>query len=1039
MCLLPLQAFGCRTALHSLRNPVLCILAVALFVLGICSSPAASITNLAQLNQRLARDKYFVDSIHLTGQVFACDTNTGAMILQDSSGVVFLEVNSLGEQFKAGDQIEISADPAFVSIGELGVFLAAPPLVNNDGVHAMQTVSRSQFLKAGRYPVRIDWFNQLGGGLLDISAGIRIPAAGSSGREAAQFRAEKASYFHGSWFRLPNFQMLQPVKTASVSTFDVSNRTRVPLSGIQFDGFLNIPEDGEYLFELTSDDGSRIWLGPTSVAAKRIGIGPSPTPVLSEIGAKMQSLDEVRLSTVEGRVSFVSSEGKGLRLELRSDERSIAVAVASAGSLTSVDLLNARVRISGLAGSVLTEDQKTVLGTLTAVSVKDLSILQPPPGSRVVSDVLKSVIDVHNLSRDVAARRIPVDIRGVVTAVAQGFDRWMVVQDETRGVFVRLDWVDAAVQVGERWEVSGHTQPGDFAPVIVARRTKFLGRGRFPQPARPSAAQLLNGSLDVQWVEFQGVVTGVETNRLALLMTDGRQEIAIHGASEDDLKHYENALVRIRGTLFSLWDAETHEVQIGRVVMHNASISVENPASQNPFDAPEKTPRGLFRFDAEATPLQRVKVRGLVTYANARRVFLEQGSGIEIHSKGDVDFKAGDLVEAVGYPGISKGGPQLREAVLRRIGSAPLPQAPQLSESESPDERLVSTRIQIRGLLVGLHKEADHVVLQIQASRHLYLAYVNEPRLMESLRLGSRLLLTGIYVAGATGGVPLRDAPHFQLLVNSPADVVVLSRPSWWTLPRLLSALGVLLVILALSAIWIAQLRRKVAQRTAQLQEEIRERERIERQHALEAERSRIARDLHDDLGSRLTEINFLASTSGWPSADADRFNTLNAIGERARDLVKALDVIVWAVDPEDNSLQSVADYLSGYAREYLARTPIQCRFKIPMAFPDVTIDGRIRHELLMVVKESLNNILRHSNATEVKFQMSVGEELEISIADNGKGFNAEVDRDGHGLKNCAARLKDVGGSCEIISGAEQGTTVRIRIPLACPAATPKE
>jgi len=250
-------------------------------------------------------------------------------------------------------------------------------------------------------------------------------------------------------------------------------------------------------------------------------------------------------------------------------------------------------------------------------------------------------------------------------------------------------------------------------------------------------------------------------------------------------------------------------------------------------------------------------------------------------------------------------------------------------------------------------------------------------------------------------------------------------------LQRLLSAVGVLLVTLSLAAVWIAMLRKKVAQRTMLLQREIRERERVEREHALEAERSRIARDLHDDLGSRLTEINFLAGTSQLPETPDETQTVFKAISERARALVKALDVIVWAVDPEDNSLQSLADYLCSYTREYLENSSIPGRFKVPIACPDLTVDGKVRHEIFMVVKEVLNNITRHAQATEVKLQMTVDDvALKIDLIDNGKGFDPALDSEGHGLKNCSARLAKIGGSFQIESHAGTGTTFRIDVPL---------
>jgi signal transduction histidine kinase len=272
----------------------------------------------------------------------------------------------------------------------------------------------------------------------------------------------------------------------------------------------------------------------------------------------------------------------------------------------------------------------------------------------------------------------------------------------------------------------------------------------------------------------------------------------------------------------------------------------------------------------------------------------------------------------------------------------------------------------------------------------------------------------------------------FNLLLNSPADITVLSQPSWWTLRRLLIVVGMLLLVLVFSLLWITQLRRLVEQRTDQLRHETEERERIERQHVLEAERSRIARDLHDDLGSSLTEINVLANTGQL----AQRHNSylppmFEMIANKAKNLIASLDVIVWAVDPAENSLQSLADYLSGYTGEYFAHTNIRCRFRVPVAFPPITLDGHVRHELFLSVKEALNNVVRHARATEVEFQMAVVDQtLDIVIADNGKGFEPRNKWEGHGLANLSDRLNRLGGRCLVESHVGGGTTVKIHLPL---------
>jgi signal transduction histidine kinase len=239
-------------------------------------------------------------------------------------------------------------------------------------------------------------------------------------------------------------------------------------------------------------------------------------------------------------------------------------------------------------------------------------------------------------------------------------------------------------------------------------------------------------------------------------------------------------------------------------------------------------------------------------------------------------------------------------------------------------------------------------------------------------------------------------------------------------------------VVLVITVIWNTQLRRVVEQRTTQLGHEIQARERIEHQHALETERARIARDLHDDLGSNLTEISVLASTGQLPqSAPTSQSGLFHAISTRARSLIAALDVIVWAVDPEDNSLQSLGDYLTGYITEYFSHTQFACRFKVPVALPPITLEGRVRHDLLMAVKEALNNVVRHADATELEFRLDVADgSLEIDIADNGKGVEAGLPGSGHGLKNLSTRLNKLGGQCTVEPRPSGGTIVKIRLPL---------
>src|SRR4029077_2796194 len=171
----------------------------------------------------------------------------------------------------------------------------------------------------------------------------------------------------------------------------------------------------------------------------------------------------------------------------------------------------------------------------------------------------------------------------------------------------------------------------------------------------------------------------------------------------------------------------------------------------------------------------------------------------------------------------------------------------------------------------------------------------------------------------------------------------------FWTLQRMLIVVGGLLGVLSLALVWIRLLHHRVQQAPTTLQKAVHDREQAERQHALAQERARIARDLHDDLGSSLTEITMLATVG--PSRELpanEAIERMETIAGKSRTLVNALDEIVWAVDPERDTLASVARYLASYAEEYLAGLKIACRVHIPNSFPDQPVSGEVRHHLFL-------------------------------------------------------------------------------------------
>jgi signal transduction histidine kinase len=343
-----------------------------------------------------------------------------------------------------------------------------------------------------------------------------------------------------------------------------------------------------------------------------------------------------------------------------------------------------------------------------------------------------------------------------------------------------------------------------------------------------------------------------------------------------------------------------------------------------------------------------------------------------------------------------------------------------------------ATRVCVDGVLVSVRETPVEKTLEMQSGVRTFLARLEVTNdFAESLPPGSKLELTGIYAAQGGNKAIGQNISSFELLLNSPAEIKVLARPPWWTLERLLIIVGALACVLAITVLWITQLHHQVEERTAELESQIRERQFVEQQRAMEQERARVAQDLHDELGSGLTEISMLAAVAGSTSG-AGQGPHLGEIDDRARQMVTALDEIVWAMNPKHDSLASLVSYSCLYADRFLKLANINCRLKGAVNLPERAMDSVHRHELFLALKEALTNVVRHSGATEVRLGLQlIGSRLRLSIADNGGGLGADISKQGSdGLSNMRMRVEKMGGRFEITSKPGRGTTLRFYVPL---------
>ena len=230
----------------------------------------------------------------------------------------------------------------------------------------------------------------------------------------------------------------------------------------------------------------------------------------------------------------------------------------------------------------------------------------------------------------------------------------------------------------------------------------------------------------------------------------------------------------------------------------------------------------------------------------------------------------------------------------------------------------------------------------------------------------------------------------------------------------------------------------------------------MERTHALDRERARIARDLHDDIGAGLTEI---AMQTDWVRRDVQGLASAATVARAekacasAMDLVRSVDAIVWAVNPANDTLDRLVPYLTHSAEQFLDAAGVSVRFDVPEKVPPLPLSGTARHDLFLVVREAINNAVKHARPQVVRLSVRLdngaahgshanGPQLVITVEDDGQGFPLPTsvpeaqNAARSGLANMRRRVKDLGGRFVIESRPEGGTRIELAVPLETDSAT---
>lgn len=666
---------------------------------------------------------------------------------------------------------------------------------------------------------------------------------------------------------------------------------------------------------------------------------------------------------------------------------------------------------------------------------------------QVMGEELRTAAAVRGLTADQAQQQMPIHLRGVVTFFDDSlFSRF--IQDDTAGIYLRFppNVAPPTLIPGQMIEVTGVSSPGEYAPVVTVDRVQTVSQAPLPAAKVVTYEELASGNEDSQFVEISGIVRSVRAledsqyHLIEIATGGGRLLIYANKLPVMQAEKLLDSTVRVRGVCSTKFNHKRQLFAIRLMVPRPEDLEIKTPAPADPFDIAARPVNSLSQFAPQETYGHRVKVVGTVIYfVPGEFLFLQDGEqGVAVQTQARNPLQLGDQVEVLGFVSQGEYTPQLQDATYQKTSSGRPPVPAELT----PDEVLKGNHdcrlIQVAARVLDRTHHGAEWDLVLQEGNSIFHALLESGKgedAFAGLANGSRVAVTGVCQIdpGEWEAGEAWRARGFRIKLRSVADVVLLQAPPWWTLQKVLWMAGAL-GFTALAAFgWVVVLHRQVAERTRQLEIQIQERQRAERQREIEQERARVAHDLHDDLGAGLTEVNMLSSLVKSPATSAEeKQRYLDHLNETALRMVTSLDEIVWAINPRNDTIASLASYFGAYAQRLLDLAGVSCGLDIAEDLPEHPLDPKFRQDIFFAFKEAITNVVRHAHATQVWLRIAVREHrLLVEVADNGLGFNWSERQAGQdGLTNIKERLKTIGGFCEIVSDAKTGTTVRFSAPL---------
>jgi diguanylate cyclase (GGDEF)-like protein/PAS domain S-box-containing protein len=501
------------------------------------------------------------------------------------------------------------------------------------------------------------------------------------------------------------------------------------------------------------------------------------------------------------------------------------VVVPEPKSSAALSLIGSTVKVKGVGGRHLDMAGKFVGAQVFVNKLGDIEVEKPAASAPMPArsaNSLQSVRAVESLSNAEAIKALPVELKGVVT---YSDPEWglLFIHDQTGSIYINVHGTTKVYPAGTRVVVEGVTGVGDVEPIVAHPFVQVIGPGVPIPPVQKSIAELDAGVADSQVVVTEGVLRACDKtwDRICFRIFDGKTSgwvVAPHPDSPA-AQQLIGATARVRGVSGVHLNAANKRV--GAQVFANGleDITILKPALQNPFSTSPVPISSLHLSDADQRFVGLVHIRGTVTWESAGRFTIQDSTGGMSVETGNNDvYHAGSVVDVVGFPGHGELSPlNLSDSVVRvaqpksSADFAPL----DATAAEVVSRSLGGRRVRIKARLISQVIRATGYVYQFEDGEQRFTAtLLSNDTTRETVGLSSNALLqlTGVAVIrSGTAGQP----DSLQLLVESPADMVVLGQSGWFTFKHILSVLGVMGACVIATLVWITMLRRTVQKQTA--------------------------------------------------------------------------------------------------------------------------------------------------------------------------------------------------------------------------------